>query len=414
VGLAYPTAPGAAAEQAATAHNRAALASMPVASWLPLYTIQKRGQEMSAVRRAVRCRDVSHPTTQFSGLGMLSVLTIDPRKGLDPVDRDAIMTDGEIVYGSPTSIYVSTPRWIDPRILAADGDIPAGAGTQIHRFEVTSPTATRYRASGRVPGFLLSQWSMSEQDGVLRVASTDEPTWDTTGQQVSASQSQITTLRERDGKLVRVGQLNGLGRGERIYAVRFIGGTGYVVTFRQVDPLYVIDLSDPARPVVRGELKIPGYSAYLHPVGEDLLLGVGQDADAAGRVRGTQVALFDVADPANPKRVSVLRMPLGWSETESDHHAFLYWPATRLAVVPTTTYNTTDGTPDSQAVGVRIGRASGITRVGSVTHPTGANAWQGQIRRSLVVGGSLLTVSEAGMRSSDLGTLAPKAWVAFP
>jgi uncharacterized secreted protein with C-terminal beta-propeller domain len=89
---------------------------------------------------------------------------------------------------------------------------------------------------------------------------------------------------------------------ERVKAVRFMGTQAYVVTFRQTDPLYVIDLADPTNPVVTGELKIPGYSAYLHPVGDGLLLGVGQSAELDGRTLGTQMSLFDVSDPANPQR----------------------------------------------------------------------------------------------------------------
>ena len=117
------------------------------------------------------------------------------------------------------------------------------------------------------------------------------------------SESRVTTLAERGGVLAPLGQVGGLGKGERIYAVRFIGDVGYVVTFRQVDPLYTLDLSQPARPRVVGELKIRGYSAYLHPLAADLLLGIGQDASERGTTLGTQVSLFDVSDPARPSRL---------------------------------------------------------------------------------------------------------------
>ncbi len=114
--------------------------------------------------------------------------------------------------------------------------------------------------------------------------------------------------------------------------MRFIGDAGYVVTFRQTDPLYTLDLSDPEHPRVRGQLKIPGYSAYLHPVGDDLLLGVGQEATAAGRLRGLQLSLFDVSDLAAPVRLQQARLADRWSHSaaEWDHHAFLWWPATEL------------------------------------------------------------------------------------
>ncbi len=172
--------------------------------------------------------------------------------------------------------------------------------TEIHRFDVSDPDETAYTGSGAVDGYMLSQWSMSEHEGILRVASTTSPPFDPTGEQQGESESYVTALATTGEKLTRVGRVGGLGRTEQIYAVRFMGDVGYVVTFRQTDPLYTLDLSDPTEPRVVGELKIPGYSAYLHPVGEGLLLGVGQDADASGQTQGLQASLFDVSDPAEP------------------------------------------------------------------------------------------------------------------
>ena len=369
-------------------------------------TITRAGAAAGTARPAVRCGDVRRPT-RFSGLGMLSVLTLDPARGLQPVDRDAVLTDGQIVYGTADSLYVATPRWSDPSTASAD-DLPAGAATQIHRFDIASPSATRYRASGRVPGYLLSQWAMSEHDGRLRVASTSEPGWVADGGRPSVSR--VTVLEERGGRLVAVGAVGGLGEGERIYAVRFIGDLGYVVTFRQTDPLYVVDLSRPTAPRVRGELKIPGYSAYLHPVGEDLLLGVGQDADARGRTRGTQVSLFDVSDPERPRRVRNLTLPATWSEVESDHHAFLYWAPRRLAVVPVAGSGE-DGASAPRALGIRVSRADGLVQVGVIAHPNRDH--RGAIRRSLVAGGRLVTLSEAGLAVDSLDGLQRVGYLPF-
>src|SRR4029434_2854577 len=106
------------------------------------------------------------------------------------------------------------------------------------------------------------------------------------------------------------------------------GPRAFVVTFRQTDPLYSLDLSDPAAPRVTGELKITGYSAHLQPIGEDRLVGIGQEADAVGRVQGTQVSLFDVSDPAAPRRLDRYQVNNGSSEAEYDPHAVLWWPAT--------------------------------------------------------------------------------------
>jgi uncharacterized secreted protein with C-terminal beta-propeller domain len=155
---------------------------------------------------------------------------------------------------------------------------------------------------------------------------------------------------------------------------------------------------------VLGELKIPGYSAYLHPIGEDLLLGIGQDANEQGRPAGTQVSLFDVSDLRHPARLHRFSLGQGWSEAEFDHHAFLFWPRTQLVVIPF----------DQRAVGLRVGRARGIEEIGRVEHGAGKLQSQAGIRRSLVVGDDVLTVSDAGVKSSSLASLTERGWAAFP
>ena len=269
-------------------------------SWLPSYRIKRAGAKAGRARPLVQCRHVRRPTA-FSGLGMLTVLTVDLTKGLQPVDSAAVMTDGRIVYASPESLYVATERWADRPDPEKPTQEQVGAQTEIHKFDISSPVKTQYRGSGRVSGFLLSQWSLSEYKGVLRVVSTESPAWWGAGRE---TESFLTTLRPSGGALVQAGRIGGLGKGERVYSVRFVGDTGYVVTFRQIDPLFTLDLSQPERPRVLGELKIPGYSAYLHPIGEDLLLGVGQDADEkSGRPLGTQLSIFDVSDLRKPTRL---------------------------------------------------------------------------------------------------------------
>ena len=283
-------------------------------------------------------------------------------------------------------------RWTEGGPLLAER-------TLIHKFAASEPDATGYRASGQLEGTLLNQFSLSEQDGVLRAATT-----------VGAGpegESRVTTLAERDGVLARLGQVGGLGKGERIYAVRFLGDVGYVVTFRQVDPLYTLDLSDPRNPRTVGELKIRGYSAYLHPLGEGLLLGVGQDASERGTTLGTQVSLFDVSEPARPQRLHAWSVPGGSSsEAEWDHHAFLWWAPSKLAVLPL------ESARFSGAVGLNVERAAGIAEAGRATHQLEGQDWP--VRRSLVVGGRLVTISDVGIERNSLTSLAEDAWLAFP
>jgi hypothetical protein len=388
--------------------NRAVIAGSKAANWLPSYEIRNvRTKRRSA--RSVQCRHVSRPP-RFSGFGMLTVLTIDLDRGLAPVESDAILGDGDIVYASERSLYVATQRFAGER---ASWTSPPKLSTELHKFDISRPESTGYRASGAVPGYLLNQWSLSEHEGVLRVATTELPTWWTAG----GSESAVTTLEEKSGRLVQAGRVGGMGRGERIFGVRFIGDVGYVVTFRQTDPLYTIDLSKPAAPKLLGELKIPGYSAYLHPAGENLLLGLGQDATEDGAAVGTQLSVFDVSDLRKPVRLHRRTIEDALSEAETDHHAFLYWSRTRLVVVPVETLS--PGRRFQGVVGFRIGK-EGLQEVGRITHGRGklysSKAWSTSepIRRTFVARGTLLTVSEAGVRASDLRTFADQGWTEFP
>lgn len=157
-------------------------------------------------------------------------------------------------------------------------------------------------ATGEVPGRLLNQFSMDEYNGFLRVAVT------------VGNENDLYVM---DSDLRVVGSLLGFGKAEVIYGVRFVADKGYVVTFRQVDPFFVVDLSNPEKPRMAGELKIPGYSSYLHPLGGNLILGVGMEGESV------KISLFDVSDPGNPVEVDRYLLKESWSEVISNHRAFL-------------------------------------------------------------------------------------------
>jgi len=303
-------------------------------------------------------------------------------------------------------------------LILPDGDEPAPRSmpqprTEIYKFDLSQPGQPRYAASGAVDGWLLNQYSMSEWEGHLRVATTTGDPW---GAATRQSESTVYVLAQRGEALARVGSVGGLGAGEQIYSVRFVGPVGYVVTFRQTDPLYTLDLSDPTSPEVIGELKITGYSAYLHPLDAGRLLGIGQEADERGVVQGTQVSLFDVSDLADPTRLAQHHIRYGNSEAEFDPHAFLWWPAQRLLVVPLTVYDRERGDqPEAGTLLLRVGDAS-ISEVATISHPrTEQDGYEyyPQIRRSLVVGDTLWTVSDAGLLATSLSTLNDLEWIPF-
>lgn len=410
----YPKGSGLRAEREATEENREIIRNSTAENWLPYYVVTDADGEVVSEGTLLECDRAAHPE-EFSGLDMLSVTTIDVSHGLEISDATGVLATGDTVYASTENLYVATQDWDNWRWLqtGAEEDRPDGPVTEIHKFDISTPTVA-YRATGSVEGYLLNQFAMDEYHGVLRVASTTTPNWWGSDPE---SESRVTMLWEAAGELVELGVVDGLGETEQIYSVRFMGSVGYVVTFRQTDPLYTIDLSDPRAPAVVGELKIPGYSAYLHPLGEDLLLGVGQDATDTGQVLGTQVSVFDVSDPSNPERVDTYTLSEGSnSQVEYDHHAFLYWGD--LAVIPVQQYwwDGKEETGFSGALGLRVGSDGELQEVDRVIHPGGdGKSWdyQAQILRTMVVGDSLYTISPKGVMKSALDTLDEQAWLDF-
>jgi inhibitor of cysteine peptidase len=191
--------------------------------------------------------------------------------------------------------------------------------THLREMEQTGITkidldSLNLKASGTVPGHPLNQFSLDEYDGYLRIATTISGNSVLGFSQRNNSANDVYVL---DKNLNVSGSVLDMGLGERIYAVRFLADKGYVVTFREIDPLYVLDLKNPKKPQKAGELKIPGYSSYLHPLKENILLGIGKE--------GSQVklSLFDVKNPANPQEIDTYQLKEYWSEAVSNHHAFL-------------------------------------------------------------------------------------------
>jgi uncharacterized secreted protein with C-terminal beta-propeller domain len=390
-------------ERMAEANNRQLIIDSTIDQWFPRYRLEQISGPVSEKEGVLaNCGRMAHPE-QPSGLALSSIVSIDLSRGLQVTDTFGLVSDAGTVYASPDAIYIATQQWVDWQAIPENQweEEVQTVTTTIHRFDASAPNSVTFTGSGEVPGWLYSQWAMSEHQGRLRVASTTQSPWWGWRQ---SSESMVTVLEPGDGNLTTVGQVSGLGLGEQIYAVRFIGETGYVVTFRQTDPLYTIDLSNPSLPVVAGELKIPGYSAYLHPIGEGLLLGVGQDADLNGRVKGTQVAVFDVSDPAQPRQIDKLVLPGAYSEAEWDHHAFLYWQPTATAVLPM--QQTRGNHWWSGALAVQAS-GEGVWMVGEITQPSG------YVQRSLVIGELLFTYSDTGIQVNELQSLDEVAWLPF-
>ena len=336
----FPSNPG--AEESAEDFNRELIRDSTIEQWIPTYRITEgsgRNPEVVEEGPIVDC-DRVHLPAEFAGFGSLVIVTTDLDDGLHLGDAVSVFTDAQTVYASTDRMVVATPRW--PEFDSETGEPKADSDyrTALHSFDISDRDQADYVASGSVIGHLLNQYSLSEHDGYIRVATTAGTPWNSID-----SESYVTVLEEDDQVLQQVGQVDGLGRGERIFAVRFLGETAYVVTFEQIDPLYVIDLSDPERPETKGELKIPGFSTYLHPLDDGLLLGVGVDGDDDGATGGAVVSLFDVSDPSDPVRLDKMslarfqdmqgedgRWGHSYSPVDGDARAFTYWDDT--AIVP--------------------------------------------------------------------------------
>jgi hypothetical protein len=339
-GMPGPDGVGALDEAAAEARNRDVVESATEADWLP-HRVERAPDGTVTRTPLLDCTQVSHPE-DGAGLGTLTVLTLDPAAaGADAlvVDADGVSADGENVYASTGRLYVATTTggWSNPTESVQ-------VRTQIHGFDIADPRLTAYSGSGVVDGWLLGRWAMSSFEGHLRVATTTEPPI-VTGQPggpdatvssgpaaVPATQSSVHVLAEGTDGLEPVGRVDGLGPGETIRSVRWFGDVGVIITFRQTDPLYTLDLADPTAPRVVGELKVTGYSAYLHPVGDGRLLGVGQEATEQGATLGTKAEVFDLSDLATPRSVSAVVWPGSASSVEWDSRQFSYLPDEATAV----------------------------------------------------------------------------------
>jgi hypothetical protein len=291
-------------------------------------------------------------------LGLTALARISLKN--EQTDLVGAMIAGGTVYASTDALYIASPfyQWNQYGYSSMQ--------TQVHEFTLADQGGKpRYIASGAIDGQILNEFSMSEHNGDLRIATTD---WNWNGQQGG---NHLFVLRPHNGKLETIGSLRGLAKGERIYAGRMFGDKGYLVTFRQTDPLFTLDLSDPTHPRVAGELKINGFSSYIHPMGNDQLLTIGQDADKNGRITGLHLQVFDVSDATNPKRrfheTFAYKSNYASSAAQYDHHAFTYDPVTGTLAIPFYEYKN-DGTGFQGLLAYRIDPKKGFKSLGRVDH----------------------------------------------
>ncbi|MCK9299304.1 MAG: beta-propeller domain-containing protein [Methanoculleus sp.] len=361
------------------------------------------------------------------------------------VKNDRATPDAEtFLLGYDTTLFASQKNlYIGYRYMGTASSGPAAtmpdyAGSReqtiVHRFAIDDARID-YRAMGRVPGHLLNQFSLDEYGENLRVATTVEG-WTREGS------FQYNNVYVLNPAMETIGTLEHIAPDERIYAARFVGDRLYLVTFKRIDPLFVIDLSDPKHPGILGELKIPGYSDYLHPYDANHIIGIGKETsenDWGGvSVEGLKIALFDVSDVNNPIEVDtvVIGEPGTDSEALRDHKAFLFAKEKDLLVIPVSEikrvenreseYPGSYGTAPWQGAYVySVTPEEGLTLKGTVAHAEKGSpyTWDSPdaVRRSLFMDDTLYTVSARSIVMTDLAdgsrvneVFLPYRWGASP
>lgn len=345
-------------------HNNEIISSLTLADFAPqMYETVESGLFVYPAS-SQDCSEYS--ASEYSaGRGFTTIMTLDLFGDDLEMEVDHITSSWAHVYSSQDMLILAEPAndwWWFWRNSDWDD------ATNIHSFDISEPGYTQYIGSGRVDGTVQDQFSISEFEGSVRIASTSdawarwwlldevdengEPIWNGPTNQVSILQP------NEEGELEQIGFIGSIADGETIWSARFIGDRGYLVTFENIDPLWVIDLSDPTNPVILGELEVPGVSTYIHPVNENTLLtiGIGPGEDGLGLDWSTtQISLFDISDPTNPTLADSLPIsPVkvdencedvrgcgwswSWSEATYEHKAFTYWAPDDLLAVPLSTY----------------------------------------------------------------------------
>ncbi len=348
----------------------AAIRSTVLEDWLPLVREAKAGK---LVTIEPACDGYYVPKAGLTDYGLTHVLSLDINQDDGKVGGITIMGAVSTVYSNTEHLVLAQPdyRWNDN----SDFGLVDQQQTGLHMFAIEGAT-TKYEASGWVPGHVPSnnsQFAIDEKDGAIRIATTgsvrDNPNakreqpdfWSQHTENRVYTTSTSTNVLSVAGKTAPFGHLN-----ERITAARFVGDRGYVVTFRNTDPLIVVDLKNPAKPAVLGEIEIPGFSEYMHPIDQDHLMTIGD----SGR-GGKQLQMFDVSDPKNIPAPKVLDFGQGSSsEATYNHKAFTYFEEQNLLAVPLYKYEYTSSRQQygSSLQVIKVDIKTGFKLLGAVDH----------------------------------------------
>jgi uncharacterized secreted protein with C-terminal beta-propeller domain len=349
----------------------------------------KYDAETDAVVPIAECSDILGPKTP-AGTGLLTVVSMDLDKPAEAQHDISILGQEGQVYASPTALYLTTAG--DYVLTAWESGLWEEETSGIHKFDITSdPGKAQYLGSGSAKGRLLNQFSLGEHEGYLRVATTTGSTWWGRDAMKNTLDNHILIFEEQKGALSVVGELSGIGTDEEIYAARFIGDRGFVVTYLQTDPLFTFDLSDPTSPKKVGTWIGPGYSTYLHPFGDDYMIAMGRDEEWR-----TTVTLYDLSDFGNPTLVEREQLDSD-QETAAlyEHKAFTFNSETGELLLPYYDWNNRTG------VLLYNITESAISLSGALTMSSDVSI-EGPTRRAMYNREALIGVSVCRITSAEL------------
>jgi hypothetical protein len=416
--------------------NEAIIRAQPLAGWLP--PSQRKLQGGATVELPWDCGQFRLGDASVQ-LGFVTVATLDLDHPEVAPARNTILADyAGVAYASTSSLYLTSPHWWwwnEP------GQFD---WTYLHRFDISS--GVEYVASGGFAGRPVNQFSLDESGGYLRVAvntlsrsRVTVGTWPVQRDEWRFEMSNAVRVLSI-GDLEITGELNDLSPGEWVQSSRFLGSRGFVVTFKRIDPIFALDLSDPRNPRKAGVLEVPGFSTYLHPMDDSHLLAIGVDVPETldWRNRSLQLSVFDVSDLSAPKRTAQARIGSAWAYSEAlwNHHAFNWFKEKNLLAVPFYDWDPTVTAGDGKywnsfVSDLRVFEvtASSINLKGALTmkdlYLTAKNgdwswSWSPWVRRSVMASDGagaayVYAISDAGIRVAPVAQLSPPlATVTFP
>jgi uncharacterized secreted protein with C-terminal beta-propeller domain len=371
---------------------------------LPRYYL--KGKEKK-VGNLCECNEFYRPPEAYD-LSTLYVLSINLSKPLTTPSATAVVGSWGEVYASKNSIYIASPKnyfyFAGPVLETLSPVSTSDEETFIHKFDIGSnPEKAIYKASGKVRGRVLNQFSMDEEGEYFRIATTEG--W---GDEAA---NYLFVMEEEANSLKQIGSIEGIAPGENIYSARFIGDKGFIVTFRRVDPLFTVDLREPQNPRIVGELEVPGFSTYIHPMDDNHLITLGVDMETGWNL---QLQMFDVSELDAPK-LMFKEVIEGWSEAEWNHKAFTYYPPKNLLVVPVLRYDW-NGNGFSGFLSYKVTIKDGFSKLGEIDHtPTEKVCVKyydeeycyypyNNPRRSIVIEDYLYTISELFLKVNEIGS----------